>query len=669
MCRLADVEIVPDRYTFADETAVSGWGTVPAPCCVAQASGTASGVLLLMTSGNLLMAAGPGGTSSRKFTAVPVKGDRIGPNSTLILGEDGMPRAVATPAGVLGLECSVAAAAASLSCTVHSGRATAALGPVHATAFVPGAAAFPDTIAGAGPAPALAFVASANGLFRVVLGPTIEVSQVIDQVTAAGSPAAPNPAMTAVVAGPDGSIICGNAVKVWILDARSGKVRSWSWVTAPSVGAGGVYDDAVRSMALDRTGNLYVGNNIALNVRTAVDGSVSRVAGEQGLPYANITAIVTTVSEPAAPHHEQLWLGTEMGVAVRSSDPAADPEWRYLFGPRWHPGKSVTALAEDKTSAHTVFAATDGGVVFLEQQLWTLAKKAELMQSALARHDRHGLTAECRLPSPGNITDCFGGRGQTDSDNNGLWTSLVVGAEYFRYAVTKSDEAAKSAAHFLAGMQRLHDVTNTPGLYARSLCKPPPPRTHRCHRASPLPLPGASPSKMTDITCCILVGAPEDNGTPRHICASTRSTQYTGPCGFEPSKCPKACSHCGVQFRNSSNPKFEGWVWKSDTSSDESAGHFFAFALAAQLAPTASEREAAAKTLADMVDYMVAHGMNLVGKRCCFLDSCVFQCCISHVPAVNPGLIEKVSSPFRLDWSPDDLGALVAGLRQWVAAL
>ena len=619
---------MPDRYTFAGETAVSGWGTVPAPCCVAQASGTASGVLLLMTSGALLMAAGPGGTSPRKFTAVPVKGGRIGPNSTLIIGEDGMPRAVATPIGVLGLECSVAAAAASPSCTVHSGGATTvALGAVHAAAFVPSGAVFPGdpgATAGAGPAPALAFVASANGLFRVVLGPAIEVSHVIDQATAAGSPAAPNPAMTAVVAGLDGSIICGNAVKVWILDARSGKVRSWSWVTAPSVGAGGVYDDAVRSMALDRTGNLYVGNNIALNVRTAVDGSVSRVAGEQGLPYANITAIVTTVSEPAVPHHEQLWLGTEMGVAVRSSDPAADPEWRYLFGPRWHPGTSVTALAEDQTSAHTVFAATDGGVVFLEQQLWTLAKKAELMQAALARHDRHGLTAECGLPSPGNITDCFGGRGQTDNDNNGLWTSLVVGAEYFRFAVTKSDEAAKSAAHFLAGMQRLHDVTNTPGLYARSLCEPPP----APHIPATVPDPQQVPTDITCPCCCILVGAPEDNGTPRHVCASTRSTQYTGPCGFEPSKCPKACSHCGLQFRNSSNPNFEGWVWKSDTSSDESAGHFFAFALAAQLAPTASEREAAAKTLADMVDYMVAHGMNLVGKRCCFLDSWVFQCCI-----------------------------------------
>ena len=86
-----------------------------------------------------------------------------------------------------------------------------------------------------------------------------------------------------------------------------------------------------------------------------------------------------------------------------------------------------------------------------------------------------------------------------DSDNNGLWTSLVVGAEYFRYGATKSQEAGESAAHFLAGMQRLHDVTGVSGLYARSIC------------------------------------GPDDNSSPRRVCAASRATQYTGPCGFNAS--------------------------------------------------------------------------------------------------------------------------------------
>ena len=85
----------------------------------------------------------------------------------------------------------------------------------------------------------------------------------------------------------------------------------------------------------------------------------------------------------------QLWLGTDLGIVLRSTDPNADPPWRYLYGPRWHPGRSITALVADKrplmksdlaatagTSTGTIFAATDGGLVFLELQVWTLEKKA-----------------------------------------------------------------------------------------------------------------------------------------------------------------------------------------------------------------------------------------------------------------------------------------------------
>ena len=146
----------------------------------------------------------------------------------------------------------------------------------------------------------------------------------------------------------------------------------------------------------------------------------------------------------------------------------------------------------------------------------------------------------------------------------------MVGAEYFRYQVTGSSEAATSAASYLRGMQRLHNITGIAGLYARSLCGP-------------------------------LKDEPD--------CATARKTQVAGPCGvLPPTACPPGCSRCGLQFRNSSDPSYEGWVWKSDTSSDESAGHFFAFSIAAQLAPTAEERAAAAKTLAQMVTYVIDEG-------------------------------------------------------------
>ena len=59
------------------------------------------------------------------------------------------------------------------------------------------------------------------------------------------------------------------------------------------------------------------------------------------------------------------------------------------------------------------------------------------MEVVLARHNRlvgppglvGGLIASCGLASFGNYSSCH----NADSDNNGLWTSLVVAAEAMRY--------------------------------------------------------------------------------------------------------------------------------------------------------------------------------------------------------------------------------------------
>lgn len=477
----------------------------------------------------------------------------------------------------------------------------------------------------------MAFAATQTGLYKIEFGAKYTSPATITLSIAAGTDCeksnVPTPMTAVAVVASEGAaagsttaaagsgsnmVAAGNSVRVWLL-TLAGDVVRWDWVTDVVSGAGGVYDNAVRSMAFDaETADLYVGNDIALNVRSGGGGGVSRIDGTHGLPYANITSIVTSIRDPTPPAPatsstsrlpsvqlaKQVWLGTDAGIVVRTTrvhppTPAptlahapaaaaagtASVDWKYLYGPRWHPGKRVSTLIADGGARvdGTVFAATDGGVVWLEQQLWTLQDKAAALQEALVRHSRHGLVSECGLPSFGNVTapNCLDGKGQVDDDNNGLWTSLVVGAEYFRYRVTGSAEAATSAAAYLAGMQRLHNITGIPGLYARSLCGP-------------------------------VAEEPQ--------CATIRKTQVDGPCGVVPANhgpqppCPKGCTRCGLQWRNSSNPLYKGWVWKSDTSSDESAGHFFAFSIAARLAPTARERAAAAATLVQMVDYLVDEG-------------------------------------------------------------
>jgi hypothetical protein len=54
-------------------------------------------------------------------------------------------------------------------------------------------------------------------------------------------------------------------------------------------------------------------------------------------------------------------------------------------------------------------------------------------------------------------------------DNDGLWTSIYVASQAFRYAVTKDPEAKRNAWRAFEGMELLNNVTGIPGLMARSV--------------------------------------------------------------------------------------------------------------------------------------------------------------------------------------------------------
>ena len=536
------LEIVPDRYTFEGAQPIYGWGVVPAKCCVAQLLVCNGTTLLFMKSGELLLATGTHG--ARVFTRVSM--DAAIPEasgSRLLLSESkNQVVGLVSPSGLARLDCKLGSAAPT--CVVSA---------MVASAFGP--------IAAAGTLGTSVFVATATGMFQCIHFLRCSRVQLYDTVE--------SPLSALAVHAPSGVVAVGNARKLWLLDATGATIH-WEWVTAiegKEEGAGGVLDGPVISLAFDgRTGDLYAGTQVALNIRRA-SGEWLRIAGDQGLPSAPITAVQAGCRHVIA-HTPQHWFGTARGIAVWSVDPVADPPWRYLHGMRWLPGERVIALAADGECA-TVVAATEGGLAFLAPQRWTLEQKAHLMESKLSRHDRHGLVAGCPLPAIGNTSQTL----CVDDDNNGLWTAVVAAAALFRYAVTQEPAAAASARRFLGGLTLLHRITGIPGLYARSACAP------------------------NDVDC-----------------APARATQRRGCDGeVRPGCCDSAGQRaCGLQWRNSSDPGYAGWVWKSDVSSDETCGHFFAFSIAAQLAPTTAERSAAAETVAVMTDYMVENRFNLI---------------------------------------------------------
>lgn len=394
-----------------------------------------------------------------------------------------------------------------------------------------------------------------------------------------------------VTGGPEKLYFLSTSLSVGRTNRPAAVLRRWEWVTKISTGQGGVIDDIITSLcyapAVDDSktasspgGLLYIGTESGLNTFDPHTGFFGRVAADQGLPNTNITRL--HVDEESA-DDIRVWIGTTSGLTIMRRNVEEEHTFQFLNGSRWlasSPPLSsafrVSAIASGSNS-HTVVvvAAPDhdghggGGVTWLDvQHNWTLQMKADHYEQMLRqRHDRHGLASECAFASFGGgggggffdrKENCTG----VDSDNDGLWTSLVVAAEYFRlHSVTDESERrdAQEAAHrYLSGMFLLNEITSTPGFMARSVC---------------------SPEEWAAGTC----GGDHDTHDLEHW------QQVSG------------------------DPRYEGWYFKDDTSSDEVVGHVFALTVASKLSPSSNDRSRASTLLTTIVENIVNNGYVLVG--------------------------------------------------------
>ena len=188
----------------------------------------------------------------------------------------------------------------------------------------------------------------------------------------------------------------------------------------------------------------------------------------------------------------------------------------------------------------------------------TLAEKAEYFQEIQRlRHIRYGLTVNLSLKEPGDITSGY----YSDTDNDGLWTSMYLAAELYRYAVTKSEDAKQNAYEAFEAMERLTDITTgLPGFPSRSY---------------------------------------ERDGYEMGL----------GSNGFSEEWRKEWVKKYGRIWRLSDD---ERWRWKSSTSSDESCGHFFVYALFAELAPDKEWRDRAIHQIKIQMDHIIENDWYLV---------------------------------------------------------
>ena len=182
-------------------------------------------------------------------------------------------------------------------------------------------------------------------------------------------------------------------------------------------------------------------------------------ANPKPLPIAGMTA-VTVATDGAA------WLGSTQGLMRVQNRGSERDRRQYLAGRRFLPDDRVMAIVPDEAAGVWVRTAT--GVSHIEWRPLTLAQKASVFEQRIrARHNRHGLVADCRLRTHGDPASFV----PVSNDNDGLWTALYAAAECFRYRVTSSPEALERASRAIEAILFLEEVAGKRGFPARSFVR------------------------------------------------------------------------------------------------------------------------------------------------------------------------------------------------------
>jgi hypothetical protein len=172
---------------------------------------------------------------------------------------------------------------------------------------------------------------------------------------------------------------------------------------------------------------------------------------QQKIPVKSITAVKIS--------GDKVWFGSKNGAFALRKDGKFD----YYQGERWLTGNHVTAISEGPKNS--ILILSNSGLSQICFKSMTLHEKAMYYEAQVReRHIRHGFNAHLNGMNHGNVNTGY----LSDSDNDGLWTSMYLGGEIFRYAVTKEAEALANIREAFESMERLYTVNPVPGFPARS---------------------------------------------------------------------------------------------------------------------------------------------------------------------------------------------------------
>lgn len=258
-----------------------------------------------------------------------------------------------------------------------------------------------------------------------------------------------------------------------------------------------------------------------------------QVVGEiqRKLPWTAITTVKVIAGN--------CWFGTPRGAFVIKQDGTIN----YYASERWLPSDEVVHIAADRDTS--VLVLTTAGLGEIRFKPMTLHEKANYFERQVRdRHIRNGFNATLTGLERGNLSTGYLG----DSDNDGLWTSLYLAAQAFRYATTGEQEALDNTIESLDAMARLYDITPIPGFPARSFER-------------------------------------RGEGDTRNVLSDPERWQLA---------------------------EHPDWYWKATTSSDEAIGHIFAFGVVAELVEHQKTRDKAIRLIDTLMRHIVENDWYLV---------------------------------------------------------
>ena len=302
-------------------------------------------------------------------------------------------------------------------------------------------------------------------------------------------------------------------------------------------------DTKIVQVIADGKGTFYLATTFGLILTDGKDWW-HPIDYRDGMPQIQMTGV-------ARAKNGDIWGGTQNGVwRLR------DGKFRYFASRRWLPSDAVKRVwCDDKDRC---WVETDKGFACLEEKPMTLAYKAAHYEEIAAKyHNRRGYLSNCSYKVAGKPEL---GTFHEASDNDGLWTSVYLGAECLRYGATKDPKAKALAKKSLNALLELERLTGIPGFPARATV------TDDELKA------GVTGMSLND-----KVPAPGGGETP-------------------------------IWFRS----PVEKNVWmKGDTSSDEIAGHYFAWFLYDRHVADPEEKKRIAATCKRVTDYILDHGYTL----------------------------------------------------------